>query len=131
LDFEKFQSEAIERLKRGEALLGKDGIMTPLLKQFLEKTLEGEIEYHLDEKAPNYNPIFGLTLFSWITHFLEYCLFSYSIQPIRTNWGHYNTVYLFTIAFLNWLKILLYHSCLWQVGSIKHILKLFSKRRNC
>lgn len=48
-DFEKFQSEAIERLKKGEALLGKDGIMTPLLKQFLEKALEGEMDYHLDE----------------------------------------------------------------------------------
>ena len=40
-DFEKFQADAIERLKKGEALLGKDGIMTPLLKQFLEKALEG------------------------------------------------------------------------------------------
>ena len=91
------------------------------------------------------------TKISWVWHFIvvflpsppihRTCLdhvsgltesvFFYSIQPIRTNWGHYNTVYLFTIAFLNWLKILLYHSCLWQVGSIKHILKLFSKRRNC
>lgn len=49
-DFEKFQAEAIERLKKGEALLGKDGIMTPLLKQFLEKALEGEIDHHLDEE---------------------------------------------------------------------------------
>jgi len=49
-DFEKFQADAIERLKKGEALLGKDGIMTPLLKQFLEKALEGEIDHHLDEK---------------------------------------------------------------------------------
>jgi len=49
-DFERFQAEAIERLKKGESLLGKDGIMTPLLKQFLEKALEGEIENHLDSK---------------------------------------------------------------------------------
>lgn len=47
-DFEKFESEAIERLKKGEALLGKEGIMTPLLKRFLERALEGEIEDHLD-----------------------------------------------------------------------------------
>ena len=48
-DFEKFQEEAIERLKNGEALLGKDGIMTPLLKRFLEKALDGEIDHHLNE----------------------------------------------------------------------------------
>lgn len=49
-DFDKFEGEAIERLKKGEALLGKEGIMTPLLKRFLEKALEGEMEAHLDSK---------------------------------------------------------------------------------
>lgn len=49
-DFEKFQAKAIARLKNGEPLLGKDGIMTPLLKQFLESALEGEMDHHLDVK---------------------------------------------------------------------------------
>ena len=48
-NFEEFEQSSIERLKRGEALLGKDGILTPLLKQFLEKAMEGEIEHHLNE----------------------------------------------------------------------------------
>lgn len=48
-DFESFQAEAIERLKKGDSLLGKEGIMTPLLKRFLEKALEGELDHHLDE----------------------------------------------------------------------------------
>ncbi len=47
-DFASFQAKAIERLKNGEPLLGKDGIMTPLLKQFLESALEGEIDHHLN-----------------------------------------------------------------------------------
>lgn len=51
-DFESFQAQAIARLRSGDAVLGKEGILTPLLKQFLEKALEGEIEAHLlEEKA--------------------------------------------------------------------------------
>ena len=49
-NYEEFEQSSIERLKKGEALLGKDGILTPLLKQFLEKAMEGEIEHHLDEE---------------------------------------------------------------------------------
>ena len=48
-NYEEFEKASIERLKKGEALLGKDGILTPLLKQFLEKAMEGEMEHHLDE----------------------------------------------------------------------------------
>ncbi len=48
-DFKKFEEEAIERLKQGEALLGKEGIMTPILKRFLEKALEGEMAHHLSD----------------------------------------------------------------------------------
>lgn len=49
-DYSSFEQESIERLKNGEALLGKDGILTPLIKQFLEKALEGEIENHLTDQ---------------------------------------------------------------------------------
>lgn len=46
-DYENFERSSIERLKKGESLLGKDGILTPLLKQFLEKAMEAELDYHL------------------------------------------------------------------------------------
>lgn len=48
-DFAKFQREAIEKLKNGEPLLGEDGIVTPLIKQILEASLEGEMGHHLEE----------------------------------------------------------------------------------
>ena len=49
-NYEEFEKASIERLRKGESLLGKDGILTPLLKQFLEKALDGEITHHLDEQ---------------------------------------------------------------------------------
>ena len=53
-DFERFKKEAAERLKEGGELLGTDGVLTPLLKEFLEESLEGELDAHLEEdKHPN------------------------------------------------------------------------------
>lgn len=53
-DFESFKKQAAARLKKGETLLGKDGVFTPLLKEFLEEALEGELEAHIDqEEDPN------------------------------------------------------------------------------
>ena len=34
-DFSQFQKEAIDKLKAGQSLTGKDGILTPLIKEFL------------------------------------------------------------------------------------------------
>lgn len=48
-DFNQFKQEAIGRLKSGESLTGKDGILTPLLKEILEAALEGEMDAHLSE----------------------------------------------------------------------------------
>lgn len=48
-NYEAFKSEAIERIKAGEPLTGKGGILTPLLKELLESALEGELEAHLQE----------------------------------------------------------------------------------
>ena len=47
-DFNKFESEAIAQLRSGAPIMGKEGVMTPLLKQFLEKALEVELSSHLD-----------------------------------------------------------------------------------
>ena len=49
-NFDKFEEEAIQNLKDGQGLLGKEGVLTPLLKRFLEKALEGELEHHLGEE---------------------------------------------------------------------------------
>ncbi len=48
-NFSEFQQEAIEKLKSGQPLTGKDGVMTPLIKQILEAALEGEMESHLSD----------------------------------------------------------------------------------
>lgn len=53
-DFAAFKKQAASRLRNGESLLGKDGVFTPLLKEFLEGALEGELESHLEEsQEPN------------------------------------------------------------------------------
>ncbi len=48
-DFSHFQKEAIGKLKLGQSLTGKDGILTPLIKEILEAALEGEMEAHLTD----------------------------------------------------------------------------------
>lgn len=56
-DFNQFQEESIKKLKSGQPLTGKDGVLTPLIKQLLEAALEGEMESHLstckDDGEPN------------------------------------------------------------------------------
>ncbi len=46
-DFEDFKNQAISDLKAGKGLVGKDGILTPLIKEFLEAALEGEMTSHM------------------------------------------------------------------------------------
>jgi len=57
-NFEEFKNKAIADMKAGKALVGKDGIFTPLMKQFLEAALEGEMASHMAscvEEAENQN----------------------------------------------------------------------------
>ena len=51
-DFEAFQKEAIEKLKAGKSLSGKDGVLMPLIKRIVEAALKGEVESHLDAEPP-------------------------------------------------------------------------------
>ena len=46
-NFNEFQKEAIDKLKSGQSLTGRDGILTPLIKEILEAALEGEMDSHL------------------------------------------------------------------------------------
>ncbi len=45
-----FEKEAVEQLRNGEKLVGKDGILAPLIKRIVEASLEGELDAHLDEE---------------------------------------------------------------------------------
>lgn len=48
-EFKAMQAKALEQLKTGQSLTGKDGVFAPLLKQFLESALEAEIDVYLDD----------------------------------------------------------------------------------
>jgi transposase-like protein len=49
-DFDSFKQEAMKELYKGKPLMGENGIFTPLLKHFLEATLQGEMDTHLKEE---------------------------------------------------------------------------------
>ena len=46
-NFEEFKAQAIADMKAGKSLVGKEGIFTPLMKEFLEAALEGEMMSHM------------------------------------------------------------------------------------
>ena len=47
-NFEQFKAQAIEQLKAGVPLSGKDGVLAPLLENLLNSALEGEMDSHLE-----------------------------------------------------------------------------------
>ncbi len=50
-DFESIKNKAIEQLKSGKSLLGKDGAFAPLLESILNAALEGEMDAHLTSEV--------------------------------------------------------------------------------
>jgi transposase-like protein len=48
-DFESMKDKALEQLRSGKSLYGKDGAFAPLLKSFLESVLEAEMDSHMDD----------------------------------------------------------------------------------
>lgn len=53
-DYANFERDAIEALKNGKELGGKDGVLAPMLKRLLEAAMEGEMDAHLkDTDTPN------------------------------------------------------------------------------
>jgi putative transposase len=48
-EFKLMRNKALQQLMSGQSLAGKDGVFAPLLKQFLESALDGEMAAHLDE----------------------------------------------------------------------------------
>ena len=49
-EYEALKKKALEQFRQGKHLLGKDGAFQPLLKEFLESALQGEVEEHLNEE---------------------------------------------------------------------------------
>lgn len=47
-DFEAFKANAIEQLKAGVPLSGKDGVLAPLFENLLNSALDGEMDIHLE-----------------------------------------------------------------------------------
>tara|TARA_R110000868_G_C10875903_1_gene762600 strand:- start:299 stop:1531 length:1233 start_codon:yes stop_codon:yes gene_type:complete len=50
-DYNEFQNSAIKELQSGKPLTGKEGVLTPLIKQLLEASLEAEMDTHLDNES--------------------------------------------------------------------------------
>ncbi len=49
LDYELMKQKALEQLRLGKSLYGKDGAFAPLLKSFLDSALQAELESPLDK----------------------------------------------------------------------------------
>lgn len=54
-DLETFKTKAASRIKKGETLLGRDGLFTLLLKEFLEVAMNGE-HFRCSIHAQTYEP---------------------------------------------------------------------------
>lgn len=48
-NLEDFKKEVAKKIREGKGITGKDGALTPLLKEILEAAMEGEIDQHLKE----------------------------------------------------------------------------------
>ena len=48
-DFEAFVQQAGKQLRSGKPFTGTEGVFTPLIKQILEASLEGELDEHLEQ----------------------------------------------------------------------------------
>jgi len=48
-EFKLMRDKALEQLRSGQSLTGKEGVFAPLLKQFIESALEAEMSSHLDD----------------------------------------------------------------------------------
>lgn len=46
---EELKKKVLEQFRTGQSLFGKGGAFAPLLKEFLEEALQGELDAHLDE----------------------------------------------------------------------------------
>lgn len=53
-NFREFEDEAVNQLRAGRPLEGKDGVLAPLIKRLIEASLAGELDAHIQqEQSPN------------------------------------------------------------------------------
>jgi transposase-like protein len=55
MNLQQLQEQIVAEIRAGKSLLGQGGLLTPLIKNALEASLEGEMEAHLDESRANKN----------------------------------------------------------------------------
>lgn len=67
LNLGQLQEQIVAEIRAGKSLLGRDGLLTPLIKSALEATLEGEMEAHLIESRANKNRRNGKSI-KTVTH---------------------------------------------------------------
>ena len=48
-NLEEFKKDLTKKIREGKGLTGKDGALTPLLKEVIEAAMEGELDEHLNE----------------------------------------------------------------------------------
>jgi transposase-like protein len=78
MDLKQLQEQIVAEIRSGKSLLGKDGLLTPLIKSALEATLEGEMEAHLDETRANKNRRNGKS-----TKTVTHCTGSFDLETPR------------------------------------------------
>lgn len=54
-DFEEFKKQALEKVKQGQPVTGKNGVLMPLIKDFFETALQGEMDSHLSREVSDNN----------------------------------------------------------------------------
>lgn len=54
-ELELLKKKALEQFKTGKSLFGEGGAFAPMLKEFLEETLEAEMEEHLSKERDRGN----------------------------------------------------------------------------
>jgi len=52
-DYEKFEQEAISKLRAGKGLTGPDGALTGMIQRILQAALDGEMDDHVKKDRPN------------------------------------------------------------------------------
>ena len=50
-DLDIFKAKILEHIKAGKPLNGKDGVLTPLIREVMNAALEGEMDAHLENEA--------------------------------------------------------------------------------
>ncbi len=56
LNSSDFLKDAMAKFKAGQSFTGKDGILTPVIKQIVDATLDCEMDQHLEQCSENGEP---------------------------------------------------------------------------